>query len=92
VLVSQVHVLQEGAAEPLAMLGLMRLIHYLADITRLGQGPCDLVIDSGTGVTAIGKHLKLPKVLGRDATGIHIDNDMQRSTKSKCRGNTHTLA
>lgn len=46
--------LHEGAAEPLALLGLIRLVHYLSEPAALGRGPCDLVTDCGTGVTAIG--------------------------------------
>jgi hypothetical protein len=49
-----VRALHEGAAEPLALLGLIRLVHYLSEPAALGRGPCDLVTDCGTGVTAIG--------------------------------------
>ncbi|KAK9915841.1 hypothetical protein WJX75_005000 [Coccomyxa subellipsoidea] len=51
---SKVRALHEGAAEPLALLGLIRLVHYLSEPAALGRGPCDLVTDCGTGVTAIG--------------------------------------
>ena len=46
--------MHEGAAEPLALLGLIRLVHYLSEPAAFGRGPCDLVTDCGTGVTAIG--------------------------------------
>ncbi len=50
----QVHALQEGAAEPLALLGLIRLVDYLSGSEQLGREPCSIVVDSGTGVTATG--------------------------------------
>jgi hypothetical protein len=49
-----VHALQEGAAEPLALLGLIRLVDYLSGSEQLGREPCSIVVDSGTGVTATG--------------------------------------
>ena len=50
----QVHALQEGAADPLALLGLIRLVDYLAGYGQLGREPCSIIVDSGTGVTATG--------------------------------------
>ncbi len=46
--------MHEGAAEPLALLGLIRLVDYLSEPAALGRGPCHLVTDCGTGATAIG--------------------------------------
>lgn len=48
--------LQEGAAEPLALLGLIRLVHYLTDLSDapFDSAACDIIVDSGTGVTATG--------------------------------------
>ena len=52
----QVHALQEGAAEPLALLGLIRLVQWLHSSDELsGSQPCSIVVDSGTGVTAVGE-------------------------------------
>ena len=48
------HALQEGAAEPLALLGLIRLVDYLSECEQLGRESCSIVVDSGTGVTAMG--------------------------------------
>ena len=47
--VRQVHALQEGAAEPLALLGLIRLVHYLCSNGKLPSNhPCSIIIiDSG---------------------------------------------
>ena len=47
--------LQEGAAEPLALLGLIRLVRHLSGPTALGRAPCHLITDCGTGTTAVGK-------------------------------------
>lgn len=55
----QLHVLPEGASEPAALLGCIRLVHWLAQPHVLGQQPLTLVVDCGTGVTATGKALLL---------------------------------
>ena len=52
----QVHALQEGAAEPLALLGLIRLVDFLSGSLQLGRKPCSIIVDSGTGVTATGEY------------------------------------
>ena len=64
----QVHALQEGAAEPLALLGLIRLVRWLHSSRALsGSQPRSIVIDSGTGVTAVGEGCRarpaMPRVL-----------------------------
>lgn len=46
--------MQEGAAEPLALLGLIRLVRHLSGTAALGRAPLHLVTDCGTGATAIG--------------------------------------
>lgn len=52
---SQIRKIPEGGAEPLALLGLVRLIEWLASSTTLpASEPCCLVVDSGTGATAVG--------------------------------------
>ncbi|KAL3144147.1 hypothetical protein ABBQ32_003936 [Trebouxia sp. C0010 RCD-2024] len=50
----KLHVLPEGASEPAALLGCIRLVHWLAQPHVLGQQPLTLVVDCGTGVTATG--------------------------------------
>ncbi|CAL8470386.1 g9928 [Coccomyxa elongata] len=51
---SKVRTLQEGAAEPLALLGLIRLVRHLSGPAALGRTSRHLVTDCGTGATAIG--------------------------------------
>lgn len=50
----QLHVLPEGASEPAALLGCIRLVHWLAQSHVLGPQPLTLVVDCGTGTTATG--------------------------------------
>ena len=50
----QLHVLPEGACEPAALLGCIRLIHWLAQPHVLGPDPLHLIVDCGTGTTATG--------------------------------------
>ena len=50
----QLYVLPEGGSEPAALLGCIRLIHWLAQREALGPRPLTLVVDCGTGTTAIG--------------------------------------
>ena len=52
--VVQLYVLPEGGSEPAALLGCIRLIHWLAQPEALGPRPLTLVVDCGTGTTAIG--------------------------------------
>ena len=49
----QVRVLEEGAAEPLAMLGCIRLVAHLAQQAQW-RDDLILVVDSGSGTSAIG--------------------------------------
>ncbi|KAK9816307.1 hypothetical protein WJX74_006529 [Apatococcus lobatus] len=62
---AKVHIIPEGAANADALLGFVRLVDYLSQPSVLGRSPCNLVIDSGTGITATGlglgiKLLQLP--------------------------------
>lgn len=69
------HALQEGAAEPLALLGLIRLVAYLSQPTLLGSHPCDIVADCGTGVTAIGERpsrVNLRKRKQQEGAGVPL--------------------
>ena len=51
-------VIREGAADAAALLGLVRLANFLARPEQLGtEQPCQLLVDSGTGVTATGEVL-----------------------------------
>lgn len=50
----RVVVVPEGAAEPGALLGLIRLVGWLAAHPVLAGRRCNIVVDSGTGVTATG--------------------------------------
>ena len=52
--VVQLHVLPEGGCEPAALLGCIRLIHWLAQPEVAGPHPLTLIVDCGTGTTAIG--------------------------------------
>ncbi|KAH7424417.1 hypothetical protein KP509_11G008000 [Ceratopteris richardii] len=67
----KVAIVKEGASDAIALLGLIRLVGYLSQPNYFGRdGKLQLVIDSGTGTTAIGVALgililRLPwKVLG----------------------------
>ncbi len=51
---SQIHIIPEGAANADALLGFIRLIDYLAQPSVLGRAPVNLIVDSGTGITATG--------------------------------------
>jgi hypothetical protein len=48
----QIAIVQEGAAEPYALLGLLRLVDHLHK--ERGNVPTALIVDSGTGATATG--------------------------------------
>lgn len=50
----QVVVIQEGAAEPYALLGILRLVDFLGRQQDLVRLPQSLVVDCGTGATAVG--------------------------------------
>ena len=51
----QVFALAEGGADPFALLGLIRLVQNLAlSKTFSPEDDCTLIIDSGTGTTAVG--------------------------------------
>ncbi len=50
----QLHVLPEGGCEPAALLGCIRLVHWLAQPEVIGPHPLTLIVDCGTGTTAIG--------------------------------------
>ena len=50
----QVCVIEEGAASPLACLGLIRLVAHLARHWSASTRPVTIVTDCGTGTTAIG--------------------------------------
>ncbi len=52
----QLHVLPEGGCEPAALLGCIRLVHWLAQPEVIGPHPLTLIVDCGTGTTAIGIH------------------------------------
>lgn len=46
---------KEGAGDALALLGLIRLIHHLSQRTVFGSDhPLHIVVDTGTGTTAVG--------------------------------------
>ena len=52
---SQVHILPEGGAEPLALLGAARLVAWLAARKPFKSAPrVEIVLDCGTGATAAG--------------------------------------
>ena len=54
--------MEEGAASPLACLGLIRLVAHLADIWPSDDTKLVIVVDCGTGTTAIGNYLDIPAV------------------------------
>ena len=49
--------IQEGAASPLACLGLIRLIEHLAETWAGDERKVSIFADCGTGTTAIGQFL-----------------------------------
>lgn len=57
--ISQVSVIEEGAAAPLACLGLIRLVAHLANTWAPDDTEVTIVADSGTGTTAIGSSQKI---------------------------------
>lgn len=51
----KVVIINEGAGDVVALLGIIRLVHYLSQSHILGkERPYNFVIDAGTGTTAIG--------------------------------------
>uniref|UniRef100_A0A7C9EGV4 D-cysteine desulfhydrase n=1 Tax=Opuntia streptacantha TaxID=393608 RepID=A0A7C9EGV4_OPUST len=51
----KVVIINEGAGDAVALLGVIRLVHYLSQSHVLGkERPYNFVIDAGTGTTAIG--------------------------------------
>ena len=58
--ISQVSVIEEGAASPLACLGLIRLVAHLAETWGTDDEDVTIIVDSGTGTTAIGRSLGTP--------------------------------
>ena len=56
---SQVSVIEEGAASPLACLGLIRLVAHLAEAYASDERSITIVTDCGTGTTAVGTPLML---------------------------------
>eukprot|EP00249_Psilotum_nudum_P002752 c15883_g1_i1 orf=324-1511(+) len=50
----RVAIVREGAADAVALLGLIRLVEHLAQSSIFGEDKLLLVVDSGTGTTAIG--------------------------------------
>ena len=54
---AQVEAIPEGASELAALLGLVRLVRYLASDTAFGASKRSIVVDCGTGTTAIGAQL-----------------------------------
>ncbi len=76
----QLHVLPEGGAEPAALLGCIRLIHWLSQPHALGPKPLTLVVDCGTGTTATGTTLSdcFAKLLNLDPNlFIYVDSHVQ---------------
>ena len=55
----QVCIIEEGAASPLACLGLVRLVAHLAQCWAVSTQAVTIVTDCGTGTTAIGGCLSL---------------------------------
>ncbi|KAL3688405.1 hypothetical protein R1sor_014714 [Riccia sorocarpa] len=48
-------VVKEGAGDAIALLGVIRLVRYLSQPTRFGaEEPLHMVVDTGTGTTAVG--------------------------------------
>ncbi|GAQ82667.1 hypothetical protein KFL_001190100 [Klebsormidium nitens] len=54
----KVGVIKEGAGDAFALLGLIRLVDHLRSLPEFrGADPLDIVVDSGTGTTAVGMAL-----------------------------------
>ena len=58
--ISQVVVIEEGAASPLACLGLIRLVAHLAETWASDDREVTIIADCGTGTTVIGGSLRPP--------------------------------
>ena len=54
--------MEEGAASPLACLGLIRLVAHLADTWPSDDTKVVIVVDCGTGTTAIGDSPHTPAI------------------------------
>ncbi|GMH31104.1 hypothetical protein Nepgr_032947 [Nepenthes gracilis] len=50
----KVVVVNEGAGDAVALLGVIRLVQYLSQNHVLGNRPYNFVVDAGTGTTAVG--------------------------------------
>lgn len=57
----QVAVVQEGAADAVSILGLVRLAQYLTS-SQFQDGLETIVVDSGTGTSAIGAQYSSPSI------------------------------
>ena len=65
----RVAVIPEGAAQPEALLGTIRLVAWLARDSELAGRECHLVVDSGTGATATGARVGGPASQRRRCLG-----------------------
>eukprot|EP00884_Botryococcus_braunii_P011005 jgi/Botrbrau1/19906/Bobra.0059s0025.2 len=80
----KIAVVQEGAAEPHAMLGLLRLVHYLQ--RDFGQSACKLVVDSGTGATAVGLSIGIALLqLPWTVVGVMLAGTVKQYTDTQIR-------
>ncbi|KAJ7552136.1 hypothetical protein O6H91_06G043300 [Diphasiastrum complanatum] len=81
----KVAVVKEGAGDAIALLGLIRLVHFLSQNENFG---CDqkvqLVVDSGTGTTAIGLALAVVLMgLPWEVVGIMLADTLQGYERQK---------
>ena len=83
-LLLQLHVIREGAADPRALLGCIRQVHWLAQQQQLGSRGCRLVVDSGTGVTAAGKLTWLPFSLRQLVYHVALASSLGINMQQSC--------
>ncbi|KAL2641418.1 hypothetical protein R1flu_009005 [Riccia fluitans] len=81
----KVVVVKEGAGDAIALLGLIRLVHYLSQPTVFGEmDPLHIVVDTGTGTTAVGVALAVTLLgLPWRVTGVILADSVDNYEKHR---------
>ncbi|KAG6555520.1 hypothetical protein Mapa_002755 [Marchantia paleacea] len=80
-------VVKEGAGDAIALLGLIRLVQFLSNPAALGRDdPVHLVVDTGTGTTAVGVALAIALLgLPWEVTGVILADSVENYEKHQLR-------